>query len=114
MKTSNLTVKIIINSAKMLLNPTNVVIKFTNSFWECLPKNKKNIYIGYTTPTLSCRLTYHLSMNSIIKHSVLKLYNSTSQLTSSDVKKILTDNSKIISKNNNKTDYKSYKQYAYF
>ena len=70
-------------------------------FLECLPKNKNNSYIDYTT-TLYHRLTYHLSENSTIKHLIIKYNNSTNQLTSSDVRKIFTDNTIIIYKNNNK------------
>ena len=70
---SNLTVKNNINSAKMLLNQTNAVYKFMCPFQECFPKNKNNIYIGYTTTTLSCHLTHHLSENSPIKqHLIIK------------------------------------------
>ena len=47
-------------------------------------------------------VTYHLSENSAIKqHLIIKHNNSTNQLTSSDVRKILTDNTIIIYKNNN-------------
>ena len=55
-KTSNLIVENNTNSAKILLNQTNVVYKFVWPFRECLPNNKNYIYIGYTR----C-LTYHLS-----------------------------------------------------
>ena len=68
------------------------------------PKNKNNSYIGCTT-TLSCHLTYHHSGNSAIKqHLIIKHNNITNQLTSSDVRKILTDNTIIIYKNNNKKE----------
>ena len=57
--------------------------------------------------------TYHFSEKSVIKqHLIIKHNNSTNQLTSSDVRKILTDNTMIIYKNNNKNGYKSWKQYA--
>ena len=75
-KTSDLIVKNNTNSAKILLNQTNVVYKFICPFREFLLK--KNSYIGYTTITLSCRLTCHLSENSAIKqHLNIKHYNST-------------------------------------
>ena len=61
---------------------------------------KNNSYIGYTTTMLS-RLTYHLSENSAIKHLIIK-HNSTNQLISSYIRKILIDNIIIIYKNNNK------------
>ena len=68
-------------------------------------KKKKNSYIGSTTTTLSRRLTYHLSENSAIKwHLIIKQNNITNQLTSSD--KILTDNTIIKHKNNNKKQIK--------
>ena len=74
-KTSNLIVK---NSAKIHINQTNVVYKFICPFREWLPKNKNNSYIGYTTTTLSRRLTYHLSENSTIKqHLIIKHNNRT-------------------------------------
>ena len=67
------------------------------------PENQNNFYIGYTTTTLSRCLTYYLSENSITKqHLIIKCNNSTNQLTSFDVKKILTGNTIIIYKNNNK------------
>ena len=52
---------------------------------------------------LSRRLTYHLSENSAIKqHLIIKHNNTTNQLTLSDGRKVLTDNTIIIYKNNNK------------
>ena len=69
----------------------------------CLLKNKNNSYIDYTTTTLSHHLNYHLSENSAIKQDfIIKHSNSTNQLTFSNVRKILTDNSIIIYKSNNK------------
>ena len=62
-------------------------------------KNKNNSFIGYTTTTLSRRLTEN---SAIKRHLIIKHDNSTNQLTSSDVRKILTDNTIIIYKNNNK------------
>ena len=95
-KTLNLIVKNNTNSAKIHLNQTNVVYKFICPFWECLPKNKNNSYIGYTTTTLSHCVTYHLSENSDIKHLIIKYNNNSNQLTSFDVRKILIDNTIII------------------
>ena len=72
-KTPNLIVKNNTNSAKICLNQTNVGNKFTCPFREYLPKNKNNSYIGYTTTTLSRRLTYHLSDHSATKeHLIIK------------------------------------------
>ena len=69
---------------------------------------EKQKYIGYTTTMLSHHLTYHLSENRAMKrHLIIKHNNNTNQLTSSDVRNILTDNTIIIYKNNNKNDYKS-------
>ena len=91
------------NFTKMHLKQTNVVYKFICPFPECLLKNKNNFYIGRTTTTSSCRLTYHLSENSAIKqYLIIKYNNINSQLTSSNIRKILTDNIIIIYKNNNK------------
>ena len=78
-----------------------VVYKLICPFREYLLKNKNNSYIGYTTTTLSCRLTYHLSENSAIKQHLIMKHN-TKQLTSFDVRKILIDNTIITYKNNNK------------
>ena len=103
-KTSNLIVKNNTNSAKIHLNQINILYKIICPFRECLPKNKNNSYIGYTTKTLSRRLTYNLSENSTIEQHLIKKKhnNSNNQLTSTDVRKILTDNTIIIYKNNNK------------
>ena len=89
-KTSNFINKNNTNSAKIHLNQTNVVYKFICPFRECLLKNKNNSYIGYITTTLSRHLTYHLSENSAIKQHLIIKHNN--QLTSSNVRKILTDN----------------------
>ena len=104
-KTSNLIVKNDTNSAKILLKWTTAVYKCICPFRECLSKNKIDIYIGYTTITLSRRLTFRLSENSTIKqHLIRKQNNTTNQFTSSDLRKSLTDNTiKTMIKN----DYKS-------
>ena len=66
-----------------------------------------NSYTGYTMTKLSRRLTYYLSENSAIKqHLIIKHNNRTNQLTSSDVRKILTYNRIMIYKNNIKKDLK--------
>ena len=101
-KTSHLIVKNNPKSAKILLNQINVFYEFINPFRGCLTKNKNDNYIGYTTTTLSSRLTYLLSENSVIKQDlIMKYYNSTDQLTSTNVRKILTYNTMIIYENNN-------------
>ena len=99
-KTSNLIVKNNTNSAGIHLNQTKVVYKFLCPSRECLPKNKNNSYISYTTTTLCHCLTYRLS--AIKQHLIMKPHDSTSQLISSDVRMILIDNTIIIHKNNNK------------
>ena len=67
-----------------------------------IPKNKFNTYIGHTTTTLSRHLTYHLSDTSAIKQHIITKYNSPNLNTSSDIHKILTKNTTILYKNNNK------------
>ena len=101
-KTSNLIVKNNTNSPKTLLNQTNVVYKFICPLCECIPKNKFNTYIGHTTTTLFCRLTYHLSDTSAIKQQIITKHNSPDLNTSSNIRKILTKNTTILYKNNNK------------
>ena len=54
----------------------------------------------------SCRLTYHISENSTIKQDLIIKHNSTNQLASSNLRKILIDTTIIIYKNNNNNDYK--------
>ena len=96
-KTSNLIVKNSPNSAKTLLDQTIVVYKFIYPFRECLPKIKNPFYIGYTTTSLYCRLTYQLFAYSVIKqYLIIKHNNSPSSITSSDVSKILSENIIII------------------
>ena len=67
-----------------------------------MTKNKNNSYMSYRTTTLSRHLTYHLSENSAIKQHLIIKCNSTNELTSSDVRKILTYDMMIIYKNNYK------------
>ena len=106
-KTSNLIVKNNTNSAKILLNQTNIVFKFICPFQKCLLKIKNNIYMGYASTTLSRHLTYHLSENSTIKqHLIIKYNKSTDQITSSDVRKILTDNTKTFPTEHFKTKHR--------
>ena len=60
------------------------------------PEKQNNIHIGHTTTTQSSRLMNHLSENSTIKQHLNIKHNSTDQLTYSDVRKILEDNTIII------------------
>ena len=65
-------------------------------------EKQNNSYIGYTTTALSHCLTHHVSENSALKqHLIIKHNNSTKQLTFSDIRKILSDNTVIIYRNNN-------------
>ena len=83
LKASNLIVKNNTNPAKIHLNQTDVVYIFICQFQECVPKNKNNYNIGYTTATISHRRTDHLSKNSTIKqYLIIKHNHSTIQLTS--------------------------------
>ena len=99
-KTSNLIVKNNTNLPKTFLNKTNVVYKFTYPFQVCLSENKIfDTYIGHTMTTLSCCLTYHLSDVSAKKQHLMTKHNKdTDQLKSSDIRKILINNTKIIFK----------------
>ena len=103
LKTSNLIVKNNTNSTKINLNQSNVVNKFICPFESASRKTKIILTLAITSTMLSHCLTYHLSENSDIKqHLIIKHNNSTNQLTSYHVRKILTDNTIIIYKNNNK------------
>ena len=96
-KTLNLFVKTNANSFKTLLNQTYVMYKFTYPFWEYLSENNTtaNIYTGHTTTTLSCCHTYHLSDISAIKqHLMTKPNKDNDKIKSSDIRKILINNTK--------------------
>ena len=100
---SNLIVKNNRNSDKTPLTQTNVVYKFICPFQECLSENNitPNTYIGHTTTTLSCCLTYHPSNISAIKQHLMTKHNKdTDKLKSPDIRKILINNTKNIYKNN--------------
>ena len=99
-KTSSLVVKNNTNSVKRHLNQINVVYKFICPFRECLPKNKDNSHNGYTT-TLSRRLTQHLSEKSAIKQNLSIKHNTSTNPLTSDVRKILSDKTIFMHKNNN-------------
>ena len=67
---------------------------------ESVSRKTKNFYIGYTTTTLSRRLTYHISIKQLL---IIKHNNNINQIIScKDVKKILTDNTIILFTNNKK------------
>ena len=61
-----------------------------------LQKNNNNFHIGYTTTTLFRRLTYHLSENSAIKQYLVVKRNKCTNLLTTDERKIIKDNTKMI------------------
>ena len=64
---------------------------------------KFDTYIGHTTMTPSCRLTFYLSGTSAVKqHLTTEHNNDTEKLTSSDIQKIFNDNTRTLYKINNK------------
>ena len=97
-KMSNLMVKNT-NFPKSSQNQTNVVYEFICPFQECLSEKdfKINTYIGYTTTILSRRVTYHLSDISAIKQYLITKHND-KKITSSDIRKILNDDSRTLNK----------------
>ena len=74
----------------------NVTYKFKCPLGDCISDNN-NIYVGLTSPTLSRRLTMHLSDTSSIAQHLKKHSCPTTQL-----RKILTDNTTILEHKNNK------------
>ena len=73
-----------------------------------------NIYISYTTTTLSRRLTNQLSEKSAIKYNEMTEHNKdTDKLKSPDIRQILINNTKIIYKNNYKNSFKIVKSDNY-
>ena len=103
-KAYNFVVKNNKNSDKPHLTQSNVVYRFICPFREYLSENNiiPNTYIGYTTTTLSRRLTYSLFEVSAIKQQIRTKHDKeTDKLKSPDIKKILINNTKIIYKNNN-------------
>ena len=73
---------------------SNLVIR--NNLGDCISDNN-NIYVGLTLTTLSRRLTMHLSDTSSIAQHLKKHSCPTTQL-----RKILTDNTTILEHQNNK------------
>ena len=64
--------------------------------------------MGYTITTLSRRLTDYFSYISAVKlHIATTLSNDTDQSKSAEIWKILTNNAKIINKNDRKNTNKS-------
>ena len=79
-----------------VLQKTNVIYKFKCPLGDCISDNN-NIYVGLTSTTLSRRLTMHLSDTSSIAQHLKKHSCPTTQL-----RKILTDNTTILEHQNNK------------
>ena len=79
-----------------VLQKTNVIYKFKCPLGDCISDNN-NIYVGLTSTTLSRRLTIHLSDTSSIAQHLKKHSCPTTQL-----RKILTDNTTILEHQNNK------------
>ena len=79
-----------------VLQKTNVIYKFKCPLGDCISDNN-NIYVGLTSTTLSRRLTMHLSDTSSIAQHLKKHSCPTTQL-----RKILTDNTTILEHQNDK------------
>ena len=89
----------IVTKFTTIINPmkkTNVIYKFKCPLGDCISDNN-NIYVGLTSTTLSRRLTMHLSDTSSIAQHLKKHSCPTTQL-----RKILTDNTTILEHQNNK------------
>ena len=79
-----------------VLQKTNVIYKFKCPLGDCISDNN-NTHVGLTSTTLSRRLTMHLSDTSSIAQHLKKHSCPTTQL-----RKILTDNTTILEHQNNK------------
>ena len=95
-KTSNLVIRN--NSFPLVgvLQKTNVIYQFKFPLGDCISDNN-NIYVGLTSTTLSRKLTMYLSDTSSIAQHLKKNSCPTTQLW-----KILTDNTTISEHQNNK------------
>ena len=94
-KTSNLVIKNNSTPSIGVLQKTNVIYQFKCPLGDCISDN--NIYVGLTSTTLSRRLTMHLSDTSSIAQHLKKHSCPTTEL-----RKILTDNTTILEHQNNK------------
>ena len=72
----------------------NVIYQFKCPLGECISDNN-NIYVGLTSTTLSSRLTMHLSDTSSIAQHL-----KTHPCTTTELQKILTNNTTILEQNN--------------
>ena len=88
-----------------VLQKTNVIYKFKCPLGDCISDNN-NMYVGLTSSTLSRRLTMHLSDTSSIAQHLKKHSCPTTQL-----RKILTDNTTILEHQNNKQNIRFSKHY---
>ena len=96
-KTSNLVIRNNSSPSIGVLQKNNVLYKFKCPLGDCISDNNNNIYVGLTSTTLSRRLTMHLSDTSSISQHLKKHSCPTTQL-----RKILTDNTTILEHPNNK------------
>ena len=103
-KTSNLVIRNNSSPSIGVLQKTNVIYKFKCPLRDCISDNN-NIHVGLTSTTLSWRLTMHLSDTSSIAQHLKKHSCPTTQL-----RKILTDNTTILEHQNNK-NYRFSKHY---
>ena len=95
-KTSNLVIRNNSSPSIGVLQKTNAIYKFKCPLGHCISDNN-NIYVGLTSTTLSRRLTMHFSYTSSIAQHLKKHSCPTTQL-----RKILTDNTTILEHQNNK------------
>ena len=73
MKSKNLVMKNNMSGKKRELSLTNVIYEFTCPENECIHHPTINhVYIGFTTCTLSRRLSMHLQTGAILNHGVQK------------------------------------------
>ena len=73
MKTKNLTMKNNLGGKKRELSQTNVIYEYKCPEDECFRHQTINYgYLGYTTCTLSRRLSLHLQKGAIIQHHIDK------------------------------------------
>ena len=95
-KTSYLVIRNKSSPSIGVLQKNNVIYKFKCPLGDCISDNN-NIYVGLTSTTLSRRFTMHLSDTSSIAQHLKKHSCPTTQL-----RKILTDNTTILEHQNNK------------
>ena len=71
MKTKNMVMKNNMSGKKRELSQTNVIYEFTCPQNECFHHPTiNNRYLGFTTCTVSKRLSFHLQTGAILKHSI--------------------------------------------